>query len=46
MRSTKQMNNMLGKRNDYIKFDWVEFMSKEYFDVIEAINEQNKKCSR
>jgi hypothetical protein len=43
MRSTKQMNNKLGKRADYIQFDWVEFMSKEYFGVIEAINECNKK---
>ncbi len=37
------MNNKLGKRADYIQFDWVEFMSKEYFGVIEAINECNKK---
>ncbi len=37
------MNNKLGKRTDYIKFDWVEFMSKEYFGVIEAMNECYKK---
>ncbi len=44
MRSTKQVNNKLGKkRTDYIKFDWVEFMSKECFGVIEAINECCKK---
>jgi hypothetical protein len=43
MRSTKQVNNKLGKRTDYIKFDWVKFMSKKYFGVIEAINECYKK---
>jgi hypothetical protein len=46
MRSTKtkQVNNKLGKRADYIKFDWVEFMLKEYFGVIDAIDECYKKC--
>jgi hypothetical protein len=39
MRSTKQVNNKLGKRAAYIKFVWVGFMSKEYFGVINAINE-------
>jgi hypothetical protein len=43
MRSTKQVNNKLGKRADYILFDWVEFMSKEYFGVIDAINECYRK---
>jgi hypothetical protein len=43
MRSTKEVNNKLGKRTDYIKFDWVEVMSNEYFGVIEAINECYKK---
>jgi hypothetical protein len=37
------VNNKLGKRTDNIKFNWVEFMSKEYFGVIEAINECYKK---
>jgi hypothetical protein len=39
MKCTKKLNNKLGKRADYIKFDWVKFMSKEYFGVIDAINE-------
>jgi formylmethanofuran dehydrogenase subunit E len=43
MRSTKRVNNKLGKRADYIQFDWVEFMSKEYFGVIDAINECYRK---
>jgi hypothetical protein len=43
MKCTKKMNNRLGKRADYIKFDWVEFMWKEYFGVIDAINECYKK---
>ncbi len=37
MKCTKKMNNKLGKRADNIKFDWVKFMSKEYFGVIDAI---------
>ncbi len=43
MRSTKRVNNKLGKRADYIQFDSVEFMSKEYFGVIDAINECYRK---
>jgi hypothetical protein len=43
MRSTKQVNNKLEKSANYIQFDWVEFMSKEYFGVVEAINECYKK---
>ncbi len=43
MRSTKHINHKLGKRADYIKFNWVEFMSKEYFAVIKAINECYRK---
>jgi hypothetical protein len=39
MRRTKRVNNKLGKKADYIMFDWVRFMSKEYFGVIDAINE-------
>jgi hypothetical protein len=42
MRSTKHVNHNLGKKALNIKFDWVEFMSKEYFGVIYAIN----KCYR
>ena len=37
MRSTKHVNHKLGKKALNIKFDWVEFMSKEYFGVIDAI---------
>ncbi len=43
MRSTKQVNNKLEKSANYIQFDWVEFMSKEYFGVVEAVNECYKK---
>ncbi len=37
------MNEKLGKRADYLMFDWVQFMSKEYFGVIDAINECYRK---
>ncbi len=43
MRSTKHVNHKLGKKALNIKFDWVEFMSNEYFDVIDAINKRNRK---
>jgi hypothetical protein len=43
MRRTKQVNNKLGKKADYIMFDWVQFMLKEYFGVIDAINECFRK---
>ncbi len=43
MRTTKQVNNTLGKRADYIQFDWIKFRSKEYFGVIDAINECYRK---
>jgi hypothetical protein len=43
MRSTKHINHKLDKRAGYIKFNWVEFMSKEYFAVIKAINECYRK---
>ncbi len=36
IRSTKHVNQKLGKKALNIKFDWVEFMSKEYFGVIDA----------
>ncbi len=50
IRNKKQVNEKLGKRTDYLMFDWVQFMSKEYFGVIDAINEcyrkmlENGKC--
>ncbi len=37
------MNHKLGKKALNIKFDWVKFMSKEYFGVIDAINECYRK---
>ncbi len=43
MRLTKHVNEKLGKRADYLMFDWVQFMSKEYFGVIDAINECYRK---
>ncbi len=43
IRNTKQVNEKLGKRADYLRFDWVQFMSKEYFGVIDAINECYRK---
>ncbi len=43
MRRTKWVNNKLGKKADYVMFDWVQFMPKEYFGVIDAINECYKK---
>ncbi len=43
MRFTKHVNEKLGKRADYLMFNWVQFMSKEYFGVIDAINECYRK---
>ncbi len=43
MRSTKHVNHKLGKKALNIKFNWVKFMSKEYFGVIDAINECYRK---
>ncbi len=37
------MNEKLGKKTDYLMFDWVQFMSKEYFGVIDAITECYRK---
>ncbi len=37
------MHEKLGKRADYLMFDWVKFMSNEYFGVIDAINECYRK---
>ncbi len=39
IRNTKQVNEKLGKRADYLMFDWVQFMTKQTFGVIDAINE-------
>ncbi len=43
IRNTKQVNEKLGKKADYLMFNWVQFMSKEYFGVIDANNECYKK---
>ncbi len=43
IKNTKQVNEKLGKRADYLMFDWVQFMSKEYFGAIDAINECYRK---
>ncbi len=43
MRNAKQVNEKLVKRADYLMFDWVQFMSKEYFGVIDVINECYRK---
>ncbi len=37
------MNEKLGKRADYLMFDWLQFMSNEYFGVMDAINECYRK---
>ncbi len=37
------MNHKLDKKALNIKFDWVKFMLKEYFGVIDAINECYRK---
>jgi hypothetical protein len=43
IRNTKQMNEKFGKRADYMMFDWVQFMLKDYFGVIDAFNECYRK---
>jgi hypothetical protein len=43
MRLTKHVNEKLGKRAYYLMFYWVQFMSKEYFGVIDAVNECHRK---
>jgi hypothetical protein len=37
------MNEKLGKRADSLMFYWVQFMSKEYFGVIDANNECHRE---
>jgi hypothetical protein len=43
MRLTKHVNEKLGKRADYLVFNWVQLLSTEYFGVIDAINECYRK---
>ena len=37
--TSKQLRCQLNTDANYIRFDWVEFMSTEYFRVIDAIND-------
>ena len=41
--TSKRLRFQLNTDANYIRFDWVEFMSKEYFKVIDAINDCYKK---
>ena len=41
--TSKRLRCQLNSNANYIRFDWVEFMSKEYFKVIDAINDCYKK---
>ncbi len=40
---SKQLRYQLNSESNYIKFDWVELMSKDYLQVINAINDCYKK---
>ncbi len=42
-RTSKRLRCQLNSNSNYIRFDWVEFMSTEYFRVIDAINDCYKK---
>ena len=42
-RTSKRLRCQLNSNANYIRFDWVEFMSTEYFKVIDAINDCYKK---
>lgn len=42
-RRSKRLRRKLNSETTYIQFDWVEFMSKDYFNVIESINDCYKK---
>ena len=42
--TSKQLCCQLNTDANYIRFDWVEFMSTEYIRVIDAINDCYKKC--
>ena len=41
--TSKRLRCQLNSNVYYIRFDWVEFMSTEYFRVIDAINDCYKK---
>jgi len=42
-RRCKRSRTKLNLETNYIQFDWVEFMSKDYFQVIDSINDCYKK---
>ena len=42
-RRSKRLRCQLNSESNYIKFDWVEFMSQDYFQVINAINDCYKR---
>ena len=42
-RTSKRLRCQLISNANYIRFDWVEFMSTEYFRVIDTINDCYKK---
>ena len=42
-RRSKRLRCKLNMETNYIQFDWVEFMSKDYFQVIDSINDCYKK---
>jgi hypothetical protein len=41
--TSKRLRCQLNTDANYIRFDWVEFMSTQYFRVIDAINDCYKK---
>ncbi len=41
--TSKRLHCQLNTDANFIRFDWVEFMSTEYFRVIDAINDCYKK---
>jgi hypothetical protein len=42
-RQSKQLRCQLNSELNYFTFDWAEFMSKDYFQVIDSINDCYKK---
>ena len=42
-RTSKQLRCQQNTDTNYIRFEWVEFMSTEYFRVIDAINDYYKE---
>jgi hypothetical protein len=42
-RKSKQLPHQLNSESNYFTFDWAEFMSKDYFQVIDSINKCYKK---